>query len=83
MRSVGGNDDQKIKPLTDALVQVMKETTFVLDDPHIDLAKAPTDVKLTALRDTVEQKLNAAIGNNPANLDPNDIKTALQKVLTP
>ena len=58
----------------------MKETTFVLDDLNIDLAKAPTDVKLTALRDTVKQKLEAAIGNNPVNLDPNDIKKALQKV---
>ena len=79
VRNVAENDVMKIKTLTDDLVQVMNKPDFVLDCPHIDLAKTPTEVKLTALRNTV----NAAIGNNPVNFDPDDIKRALEEVLTP
>ena len=70
VRNAAENDDQKIK-LTDALVQVMNKSTFVLDDPHIGLAKTPTDEKLTALS---KKKLKA---------DHNAIITALKEALTP
>ena len=83
VKNAAENDDQKINTLTDALVQVMDKPDFVLKDPRIDLDKAPTDVKLTTLRDTLKPILEAAIGNNPVNLDPNDIKNALRDVLTP
>ena len=79
VKKVAGNDDQKIKTLTDALVQVMD---FVLDSTTIDLAKTPDNGKLTALRETVEPKLKAVIRSTPVDLDPNDIKNALEEVLS-
>ena len=79
VRNVAENDDRKIKTLTDALVQVMD---FVLDSTTIDLAKTPDNGKLTTLRETVEPKLQAVISSTPVDLDPNDIKNALEKVLS-
>ena len=85
VRNVARNNTATtITALTDALIECMTTPALiVLDCVTIDLAMTPTDTKQTTLRDTVKQKLEAAIVSNPVKLDPDGIKNALEEVLSP
>ena len=81
VRTFAEERNVNISTVTDALVKVMNEPKFLLQDEYIDLSKTPTVGMLTMLQNDLTKNMDVENGN--VSVNPDKLRMCLSLALIP